>query len=61
MFDGRGRLRVVWLSKLESLMREARAFDQSLGLARRAKRVPSLDHYLTERYSGADTPSASGD
>ena len=61
LFDGRGRLRVVWLSKLESLMREARAFDQSLGLARRAKRVPSLDHYLTERYSGADTPSASGD
>ena len=54
LFDGRGRLRVVWLSKLESLMREARAFDQSLGLARRAKRVPSLDTYLTDRYSGTD-------
>ena len=30
LFDTRGRLRVSWLSKLESLMREARAFDTSL-------------------------------
>ena len=30
LFDTRGRLRVSWLGKLESLMREARAFDTSL-------------------------------
>ncbi len=49
LFDRRGKLRVVWLSKLESLMREARAFDQSLGLARRAKNV-SLGEYLKTTY-----------
>ncbi len=55
LFDRRGKLRLAWLSKLESLMREARAFDQSLGLARRPKSVPNLDAYLAERYSGSDT------
>lgn len=39
LFDRRGRLRVAWLSKLKSLMREARAFDASLDLARRPRRV----------------------
>ncbi len=52
LFDKRGKLRVVWLSKLESLMREARAFDQSLGLARRPKQV-SLDAYVRATYPGA--------
>ena len=55
LFDRRGKLRIAWLSKLESLMREARAFDQSLGLARRPKPVPNLDAYLAERYSGSAT------
>ena len=51
LFDRRGRLRVVWLTKLESLMREARAFDASLGLARRPKQV-SLNDYLAKTYRG---------
>ncbi len=52
LFDKRGRLRVVWLSKLESLMREARAFDASLGLTRRARNV-TLDEYLSTNYKRA--------
>ena len=49
LFDRRGKLRVAWLSKLESLMREARAFDQSLGLAHRPQPV-SLDAYVRATY-----------
>ena len=49
LFDRRHKLRLGWLSKLESLMREARAFDQSLGLARRPKPV-SLDAYVRATY-----------
>jgi hypothetical protein len=45
LFDRRGRLRLAWLSKLESLMREARAIDGLLGLERR-RRVPTLEEYL---------------
>ena len=55
LFDRRGKLRVAWLSKLESLMREARAFDQSLGLRRRPRHV-SLDEYLKSTY--ADSSAA---
>ena len=55
LFDRRGKLRVAWLSKLESLMREARAFDQSLGLRRRPRDV-SLDEYLKTTY--AESPAA---
>ncbi len=55
LFDRRGKLRVAWLSKLESLMREARAFDQSLGLRRRPRHV-SLDEYLKTTY--AESPAA---
>lgn len=45
LFDRRGRLRLAWLGKLESLMREARAIDSLLGLARRAS-VPTLEEFL---------------
>ena len=60
LFDRRHKLRVLWLSKLESLIRETRALDQSLGLARRSKPVADLDTYLTDRYAGrgaADEPA----
>ncbi len=53
LFDRRGRLRVVWLTRLESLMREARAFDQSLGLTRRPKQV-SLEQYVERTYRAAN-------
>ena len=53
MFDRRGKLRVLWLGKLESLIREARLLDQSLGLGRRPKNV-SLDEYLNASYQGGD-------
>ena len=45
LFDRRGRLRLAWLGKLESLMREARAIDTLLGLGRRTT-VPTLEEYL---------------
>ena len=48
LFDRRGKLCVAWLSKLESLMREARSFDLSLGLARRPRRVPTLSEVLQD-------------
>ena len=61
LFDKRGRLRVLWLSKLESLMREARTFDASLGLARRPKPV-SLDEYVARTYRSDGQPRhADGD
>ncbi len=56
MFDKKGKLRVLWLSKLESLIREARLLDQSLGLDRRQKNI-SLDAYLA-RLKPASAPSA---
>lgn len=46
LFDGRGKLRVVWISKLESLIATARAIDSLMGLGRRQKAVPSLSEYL---------------
>ena len=49
VFDRHGKLRLPWLSKLESLIREARALDQSLGLARRSKAL-SLDAYVRQNY-----------
>ena len=54
LFDPHGKMRLAWLSKLESLIREARALDQSLGLARRAKTV-SLDDYVRSTYVPDDT------
>ena len=54
VFDRHGKLRLAWLSKLESLIREARALDQSLGLARRTKSV-SLDAYVRATYARPTT------
>lgn len=48
MLDRRGKLRVAWLQQLASLIDRARALDVTLGLARRAKRVPTLDDYLAD-------------
>ena len=56
MFDRRGKLRVLWLGKLESLIREARLLDQSLGLGRRAKNI-SLDEYLNTSCQQRDSSS----
>ena len=42
LFDPRGKLRVAWLGKLESLIAAARGIDNALGLDRRARQVPSL-------------------
>lgn len=38
-FDKKGKLRVAWVTKLESLISTARAIDNLLGLERRAKDV----------------------
>jgi hypothetical protein len=54
LFDRRNKLRVLWLSKLEGLIREARALDQSLGLTRRQKRVANALELLRT----PDAPSA---
>jgi hypothetical protein len=40
LIDRRGKLRVAWISKLESLITTARALDGLLGLGRRAKQLP---------------------
>ena len=59
LFDRHGKLRLTWLSKLESLIREARALDQSLGLGRRAKTV-TLDDYVRHTYPAREGASSPG-
>lgn len=44
--DRKGRLRVSWLSKLESLINTAVRLDNLLGLERKARRVPSLQEVI---------------
>lgn len=39
LFDNRGKLRVAWIGKLESLIGAARSIDQTLGLERRGRNV----------------------
>lgn len=46
LFDHRGHLRSAWLQRLEGLIDRARALDATLGLDRRAKRIPTLDDVL---------------
>lgn len=48
MFDKRGRLRALWLQRLEGLIAKAQDIDKTLGLARRAKKVPTIHDYLDE-------------
>jgi hypothetical protein len=45
--DKRGKLRVAWLSQLQSLINTAKSLDQLLGLERRQKRVPSLQEVMS--------------
>lgn len=54
-FDRRGRLRVGWITKLESLISTAVGIDKLLGLQRRQKRAPSLAEYLESRAEAAPT------
>jgi hypothetical protein len=46
LVDPRGRLRVAWLSKLESLVAACLRIDRELGLERGAKQVTSLAEVL---------------
>jgi hypothetical protein len=46
LFDPRGKLRVAWLGKLESLIAAARGIDNLLGLDRRPRQVGTMDEYL---------------
>jgi hypothetical protein len=46
--DKRGKLRVVWLSQLQSLINTAKSLDQLLGLERKQKRVPSLADVMAD-------------
>lgn len=46
LFDNRGKLRVSWLSKLETLIATARAIDNLLGLDRRAKPVHTFEQVM---------------
>jgi hypothetical protein len=57
LFDRRGRLRLAWLARLESLMREARAIDGLLCIERR-RTVPTLEEYLN---SAAGPEPAAGE
>ena len=47
LFDKRGRLRVAWLSQLQSLIGAAKGIDSLLGLQKRTKRVPSAHELIT--------------
>jgi len=49
LFDGRGRLRSLWLQRLEGLVARAQAIDATLGLARRTKRVQTLAEVMREQ------------
>ena len=56
LVDKRGKLRVTWLQQLGNLVNTAKAIDSLLGLARKAKRIPTAAEYL----AGAEV-SESGD
>ncbi|HYN08041.1 MAG TPA: P27 family phage terminase small subunit [Vicinamibacterales bacterium] len=49
LFDRRGKLRVAWITKLETLISTAKGIDSLLGLDRRAKAIPNLLQYLAEK------------
>jgi hypothetical protein len=53
LFDRKGRLRVPWLTKLESLINTAASLDRLLGLERRQKEVP--DDLSTWLETGGDS------
>lgn len=48
LFDRRGRLRAIWLQRLEGLVDRARAIDQTLGLSRRSRPVESAADIVAE-------------
>jgi hypothetical protein len=53
--DRRQKLRAAWLSALASLIERARQLDVTLGLARRAKPVPTLAEYLNSLSAESET------
>ena len=62
LVDKRGKLRTTWLQQLQSLISTARSLDSLLGLARRQKRVPSLEEFMARRtVDGAHDDRGSGD
>src|SRR5262249_51938830 len=42
LFDRKGRARLEWLQRLESLINTARQLDATLGLERRARRIADM-------------------
>ncbi len=50
LFDKKGKLRAVWLQRLEGLIDKCKALDNLLGLARRQKRVGSIEDYVNGAY-----------
>ena len=50
LFDRRGRLRLTWLKTFESLVTSAASLDRTLGLERRARRLPrSMSEALAQQ------------
>lgn len=59
MTDGKGKLRVAWLQRLEGLVATATALDRLLGLERRARRVGDVDpEAVIARYRRPPAPYA---
>jgi hypothetical protein len=62
IFDRRGKLRAVWLGKLESLINTALSADRLLGLDRRARRTGALDgtaiEFVDSQRTTDDTPGS---
>jgi hypothetical protein len=61
LFDCRGRLRVAWISKLESLIATARALDSLLGLDRRQRPIRSLSEALAQAQPAEVTRADGGE
>jgi hypothetical protein len=62
LFDKRGKLRVAWLSKLESLIHTAVKLDVLLGLERRSRRVhQSPADWLMSLPESGEAPDAERD
>ena len=61
LYDRRGRLRVGWITRLESLITTALSIDQTLGLERRAKNVTDTFDQAIADFSEAYADQAERD
>jgi hypothetical protein len=56
--DGKGRLRLAHLQRLEGLAASILAYDRLLGLARKPRDANTLESYIAEKYGHRATATA---